>query len=64
MKFKCSSCGNETLFYHDVSVEAKQVFNQKNGKEYIRDKTDYIDNLFEAVRCYKCGETVQQHKGY
>lgn len=61
MEYKCESCGNETMFYNDVSVEAKMVFNQKNGKEYIRDKSDSIDNYFPSIRCYKCEETVKEH---
>ena len=61
MEYKCDSCGNETLFYNEVSVDAKQVFNQKTGKEYIRDKTNMIDNFFQSVHCYKCGETVCEY---
>ena len=61
MNFKCKECGNESLFYHNVSVEAKQVFNQKTGKEYIRDKSDSVDNFFPSVHCYKCGFTVREH---
>lgn len=62
MDFKCDECGNETLFYHNVSVEAKQVFNQKTGKEYIRDKTNSVDNFFQPVICYKCRNVVKDYK--
>lgn len=61
IEYKCDSCGNETLFYNDVSVEAKRVFNQKNGKEYIRDKSNLIDNYFQFVKCYKCGSVVDEY---
>lgn len=61
MVYKCDLCGNESLFYNGVSVEAKRVFNQKNGKEYIREKSNLIDNYFQSIHCYKCGKTVSEH---
>lgn len=57
--YKCQNCGNETLFYNNVTVEAKQVFNQKTGKQYIRDKTDMVDDYSNPIICYKCDELVE-----
>jgi predicted nucleic acid-binding Zn ribbon protein len=59
MEYKCEQCGNETLFYSEVSVVAKQVYNQKKDIFYIREKSNVIDNAFHPVYCYKCNHCVE-----
>lgn len=60
MDYKCEKCGNDTLFYNEISLVAKEVFNQKTGKVYIRDKTNIKDNFFEPTYCKKCDHCVAQ----
>ena len=57
--YKCS-CGNKERFYNEISVVAKMVFNQKTGNEYIREKSDQVDNFLQPVYCYVCGTNVSE----
>lgn len=61
-QYKCEKCGNKRFFYNELSVMAKELIDQKNGKRNGKiidiDKT-MTDNYFQPIYCYKCGEVVE-----
>ncbi|XOS93110.1 hypothetical protein ACLMAB_05540 [Brevibacillus laterosporus] len=61
-EYKCEKCGNARWFYCEVSIQAKKLIDQKNGKQngkiYNIEK-DVIDNEFETIFCRKCNHVVE-----
>lgn len=61
MEYTCKHCGNKRFFYNEISVQAKQRIDLKNGarhgKTYDIDP-DLTDNYFEPIYCGKCDEPV------
>lgn len=66
-QYICPHCGNDKYFYYEVSVVARQKFNNKTGndvgKPYKVNK-DNIDTTYHHIYCWECDGIVADESDY
>lgn len=60
MRLKCIKCGNDKLFYRQISVTAKLKVNNKGEdlKTIFNVDKGHIDGYYETHFCSKCDAVV------
>ncbi|APT48322.1 hypothetical protein BSA145_20885 (plasmid) [Bacillus safensis] len=61
--YYCNNCGNSRYFYNEVSVMARQMIDNKKGKQHdkiMHVDPSNVDNYFEPIYCSKCETQVSE----
>lgn len=62
--YYCNNCGNSRYFYNEVSIMARQMIDNKQGKQHnkiMHIDTTNVDNFYEEnIYCYKCETQVSE----
>jgi len=60
MQLKCKECGNDKVFYRQISVVAKLKINNKGEdlKTVYNINKSHIDGYYEPIYCGKCDTEI------